>query len=682
MSILELNEQTLAVIKELGGHMPGGFFIYRAQPPEELIYANKPVCDIYGCDGLEDFRRLTGFTFRGMVYPEDYERISASISEQIGSRDDHMDYAEYRIVRKDGAVRWVDDYGHYVETDAYGGVFTVFISDITEKRERIASNLASQRAQIDALHESVEKIHTESTAFNRLAQALAGDYFSIYVVDPETEHFTEYSSTEQYDSLGIEKEGQDFFALSRRNMDRIIYPEDRERFMAIFTKDRIMSILKRDGSFTMKYRLMVDGTPTYISMKATLLSDESGSHLIIGTNNIDAQMKREEAYRERIQEAHTRAKNDFLANMSHDMRTPMNAIVGYTNIAESHLDNPGIVRDSLAKIGSASHFLLSLINDVLDISKIESGKMQLSIAECDLASIFRRIEDITSLQARKKSLRISYDHAGIRHCRVRGDELRIEQILINIVSNAIMYTPEGKSVALLAEELGGTAEGKNRYRFVISDTGIGISEEYLPHIFDSFTREQSTTVNKIQGTGLGLAITAKVVEQMGGAISVKSRIGEGSTFTVELDLEPLPEAEPAADAAPEEGLRLEGRRVLLVEDNDINAEIAGMILSQHGLDVERAADGQIGVEKIRQMGRGYYDAVLMDIQMPVMNGYEATRAVRALEGRYYSQLPIIAMSANAYDEDVRNCLDAGMNAHIAKPFDPEKLLKLLKEHIR
>ena len=678
----DLNLQTMAVIRELGDHMPGGFFIYKAEPPEELIYANKPVFDIYGCADLAEFRQLTGCTFRGMVHPEDYRRISDSIVQQISTREDHLDYAEYRIVRKDGAIRWVDDYGHYAETESYGGVYTVFISDITAKKERIESDIADHKATISALHESVERIHAERITFSRVAQALAGDYFSIYVVEPDTERFVEYSATQEYDRLGVEKEGDRFFDTSRRNMDRLIYPEDRDRFMAVFTKERVMSILKRDGSFTTKYRLVVDGVPTYVSMKATLLEDEYGSHLIIGTNNIDAQMKREEEYRARMADARNRAKNDFLANMSHDIRTPMNAIVGYTNIAKGHLDDPAIIRDSLDKIGSSSHFLLSLINDVLDISKIESGKMQLSMGRCDLAAIFRRIEDITSLQARKKSLHITYEQKNIRHLLVQGDELRIEQILINIVSNAIKYTPEGKSVALTAEELDGPSRGVSRYRFVIRDTGIGISEDYLPHIFDSFTREQNTTINKIQGTGLGLAITARVVEQMGGTISVKSKLGKGSEFTVELDLEVIEIAREENAAEPQADERdLTGRRVLLVEDNDINAEIAAMILTQYGMDVERADNGQIGLEKARQMGLGYYDAVLMDIQMPVMNGYEATRAIRGLPEEYYKRLPIIAMSANAYDDDVRSCLESGMNAHIAKPFEPEALMRLLKTYV-
>ncbi len=658
---LDLTEDTLPVIEEIGGHMPGGFFIYKAEPPEDLIYANKPVFDIFGCADLEEFRALTGFSFRGMVHPDDYDRITASIAEQIGASEEQMDYAEYRITRKDGKIRWVDDYGHYCETKTHGGIYVVFISDITEKREL---REAKYRQAVQ-----------EGITYSKVAQALAGDYFSIYIVDPDTDRFEEYSATNEYDKLGLEKTGDDFFNLSRRNMERLIFSDDRERCLEIFQKKTVMDILERDGSFTMKYRLMVADTPTWVSMKVTLLQDEHGRHLIIGTNNINAQMQREMEYRQHVAEARAKARNDFLANMSHDIRTPMNAIVGYTNIAKSRLDDPESITNALEKISSSSHYLLSLINDILDISKIESGKMKVNLGPCDLGGVFRRIEDITALQARNKSLMISYRHDSVRHHNVNADELRIEQVLVNIISNAIKYTPAGKTVDLIAEEE--PVEGNiHRYRFIVRDTGIGISEDYLPHIFESFTREEKTTVNRIQGTGLGLAITANVVGMMGGTISVKSKLGEGSEFTVELELESL-DSENREKESEEDPINLSGRRVLLVEDNEINAEIAHMILSQYGVEVDRAENGQIGLERVQQHESGYYDAVLMDIQMPVMNGYEATQALRALEGAYYQKLPIIAMSANAFDEDAKECLAAGMNAHIAKPFNPDTLLKLL-----
>lgn len=619
----------------------------------------------WACRAAEDFIGFSRERFESIIYPEDQERfLDGFVKEKIISELDV--HGIYKI-----AFRLM-----------FNGVPTYVQLKVTRMIEKEGSHIVIGISSVDEqmkAMEAFETAHHASITFGRVASALAGDYFSIYVVDLDTDRFVEYFATEEYDKLGVEKTGEDFFNVSRRNMSRLVYEDDRERVMGTFYREKIMSILERDRIFTMKYRLVFGDTPVWVSMKATLLEDKDGRHLIIGTNNIEAQMKREEEYQQRVREARISARNDFLANMSHDIRTPMNAIVGYTNIAKSNKHKPETVADALDKIGSSSHYLLSLINDILDISKIESGKMQISYGPCDLAALFRRIEDITALQAKKKSLVINYCHDNICHYQVITDELRIEQIIINIVSNAIKYTPPGKTVDLIAEEVPSPG-GKNKYRFIVRDTGIGIKEEYLPHIFESFTREERTTVNRIQGTGLGLAITAKIVEMMGGTISVKSKLGEGSEFTVELELEPL-ETDSQANADNSENIDLAGHRILLVEDNAINAEIARMILEQYGAEVQQAENGKIGLEALQEKGPGYYDAVLMDIQMPVMNGFEATKAIRALGGAYATELPIIAMSANAYDEDVRDCLAAGMNGHIAKPFNPDELMRILRRYI-
>ncbi|MBQ3365328.1 MAG: response regulator [Acidaminococcaceae bacterium] len=613
----------------------------------------------------EDFIGFSRERFEAIIHPEDQERfLDGFVKEKIISE--------------------LDAHGIYTLTFRmmFNGVPTYVHLKVTRMIEKEGSHIVIGISSVDEqmkAMEAFETAHHASITFGRVATALAGDYFSIYVVDLDTDRFVEYSASKEFDTLGVEKTGEDFFNVSRRNMSRLIYEDDRERFMGTFYREKVMSILERDKIFTMKYRLVFGDTPVWVSMKATLLEDKDGRHLIIGTNNIEAQMEREEEYQRRVREARTSARNDFLANMSHDIRTPMNAIVGYTNIAKTNKHKPDTVADALDKIGSSSHYLLSLINDILDISKIESGKMQISCGPCDLAALFRRIEDITALQAKKKSLVINYSHDNIRHYQVNTDELRIEQIIINIVSNAIKYTPPGKTVDLIAEEVPSPG-GKNKYRFIVRDTGIGIKEEYLPYIFESFTREERSTVNRIQGTGLGLAITAKIVEMMGGTISVKSKLGEGSEFTVELELDPL-ETDSPVIAVNSESADLAGCRILLVEDNAINAEIARMILEQYGAGVQQAENGETGLKAVQEKDPGYYDAVLMDIQMPVMNGFEATKAIRALGGAYATELPIIAMSANAYDEDVRDCLAAGMNGHIAKPFNPDELLRILRRYI-
>ena len=664
---LELNEASLHVIEELGAHMPGGFFIYRAEAPEELIYANRACFEIFGCADLEQFRALTGCTFRGLVYPEDYAAISASIVQQIGAHEDKLDHVEYRIVRRDGAIRWVDDYGHYAESVRYGGIYFVFISDITEQRLLQEQDNAVRYAVIEALSES---------------------YHTLWLIhDVETERFSLYRGDTVAGSvhaapIRAAMAEQRYSRAMEAYIQTVVAECDRARLRQELALPALVERLREQPQFNTNYlRKLDDGSERYFRVEYALVHMPDGKlGMVCGFKDVDADVRRGQAMQKALREAEeviANAKNDFLTNMSHDIRTPMNAIVGYTNIAKEHIHDPETLRDTLEKIASSSHFLLSMINDILDISKIEKGEMRLNLAPCDLTAVFRRIEDITSLQARRKKLEIGYHRESVRHFRVLADELRLEQVLINIIGNAIKYTPEGKEVDLYAQELGPGEPGKLRYRFVIRDTGIGISEDYLPHIFDSFTRGQRTTVNRVQGSGLGLAITAKIVELMGGAISVRSELGVGSEFTVDLELETLEEASPAPEEAGCSEADLAGKRVLIVEDNDMNAEIAAMILEQFDILSERAENGKLGVDLLRASPPGHFDGVLMDIQMPVMNGYEATRAIRGFD----RQIPIIAVSANSYPEDVQESLNSGMNAHLAKPYEPEALLKLLQTYL-
>ena len=430
---------------------------------------------------------------------------------------------------------------------------------------------------------------------------------------------------------------------------------------------------------------------TYNFIVVSRGEDGNVSEFIVARQDITKLQEKENETRMILEQARdaaekgNKAKSDFFSCMSHDIRTPMNAIIGYTNIARDHIDDREMVSDSLKKIQTSSHYLLSLINDVLDMSKIESGKVALKDNECDLGEIFERIQDMTRSQAGKKNLHISCDTSGIAHPYVIVDELRLEQILVNITGNAVKYTPEGGEVTITAKETEQLPDGRCRYVFSVRDTGIGMSEDFLPNIFDSFSRETTSTINKIQGTGLGMAITSRLVSLMGGEITVSSKLGEGSEFTVSLAFplwEKAQEEETAENSETEgELIDLNGKRLLLVEDNDINAEIASLVLAEYGIILERAVNGREGAAMVREKGDGYYDAVLMDIQMPVMNGYEATKEIRQTGTQYTDRLPIIAMSANAYEEDIRASLESGMNGHIAKPFEPEKLMAKLQRMI-
>lgn len=379
-----------------------------------------------------------------------------------------------------------------------------------------------------------------------------------------------------------------------------------------------------------------------------------------------------------------RAKSDFLSNMSHDIRTPMNAIIGFTVIANTNIDNKEKVQDCLGKIASSSNHLLSLINDILDMSKIESGKIQMNEQQCSLSVVMNNLMNMIQPQVSEKGLEFFSETDNVEHENVIIDSLRLNQVLINIVGNAVKYTEPGGSATLILEELPSDDHSTGNYRIVVRDTGIGMSKDYLPHVFDAFTRERSSTVSRIQGTGLGLAITKSIVELMGGTISVQSELGKGSEFTILLPVKLADDSmvseqgDSEEELAGDEDWNLEGMHFLVAEDVDLNAEIIMEILDGFGVSADIASNGRIAVDMLKASEPGYYDAVLMDVQMPVLDGYAATKEIRGLEELEYSNIPIIAMTANAFEVDKVQALEAGMNAHIAKPLNMPVLIETLK----
>lgn len=383
-------------------------------------------------------------------------------------------------------------------------------------------------------------------------------------------------------------------------------------------------------------------------------------------------MAMEEAYRSA--KAANEAKTMFLSNMSHDMRTPMNAIIGFSTLLDRDASQPDKVREYNGKIAASGRHLLSLINNVLDMSKIESGQNSLNIAEFALKELLEELNSVIQPQIREKRQSLDVKVCDLKEERFLGDKLRLSQILLNLLSNAVKYTPEGGHIQLSILGLPETSIGYAHLCFQIQDNGIGISPEFMKHVFDPFTRENNSTTSGILGTGLGMAITKNLVDLMGGTISVESTQGKGSTFRVELELRYV--VQPAETNRQEEVSLpdpdtnwLDGLKVLVAEDNDINAEILEELLSYEGVSCERTVNGQVALERFRQTPPGYYDAVLMDIQMPVMNGYEAARAIRDLDRPDAETIPIVAMTANAFAEDVQNAMEAGMNAHLSKPID-------------
>ena len=380
------------------------------------------------------------------------------------------------------------------------------------------------------------------------------------------------------------------------------------------------------------------------------------------------------------------AKTRFLNNMSHDIRTPMNVILGYAQLMEDELKGKDMPETSehLEKLKQSGNLLLSIINNVLDMAKIESGKMEINENYGRLGAIRQSLFEIFEDEAKKKNLALHYT-INVEHEHILTDTTKVKEIFVNILGNAIKYTPPGGSVIMSVEELPCNEPGYIIVRNRVSDTGIGMSEDYLTEIFEAFTREQNTTKSKIAGTGLGMSIVKKYVDLLGGTIEVESELGKGSTFTVTLKHKIADESYYVKKHLEESGISreiLKDRSILLAEDNDLNAEIAAVILERAGLKVERVEDGLQCISRITEMPAGTYDIILMDIQMPKMDGYKATQTIRNLSDQEKACIPIIAMTANAFEEDKRAAIAAGMNGHIAKPIQVDKLLSILAEMIR
>ena len=376
-----------------------------------------------------------------------------------------------------------------------------------------------------------------------------------------------------------------------------------------------------------------------------------------------------------------RAKTAFLNNMSHDIRTPMNAIIGFTSLAAEHLDDREIIRDYLGKISTSGQHLLSLINDVLDMSRIESGSVKIEKTKVHLSDILEDLKTIILESVHAKQQKLLIKMQDVVHEDIITDKLRLTQVLLNIISNAVKFTPIGGTIQILVEEKISQKVGYAVYSFCIKDNGIGMSKEFQEHVFDSFAREHTVTESGITGTGLGMAITKNIVDLMGGTIHLTSKQGEGSEFIVTLECElankTVQDKQSSCPKAEKKHLDYSGKKVLLVEDNELNREIATEILKSLGLKVDCAADGMEAVEIMSSEAGNQYDMIFMDIQMPKMDGYTATREIRTLNDSKKANIPIIAMTANAFDEDRKKAIKAGMNGHIAKPIDVNVILQNL-----
>lgn len=688
-----LDEKGLEIarcLKRFVDRMPGGFFIYHADGKEELIYANDAMVRLFNCESVDEFRELTGNSFRGIVHPEDLELVEQSIKEQIANSSYDLDYVEYRIVAKGGEIRWIDDYGHFIRSAVAGDIFYVFAGDATEKKVRqLEEKKAILRENFQkewSLKSRLEEYDQEHLRHLEIIEGLSMDYESIFYVNLDRDQMKAYCVSDDFRrQFPEEYQVCRFTGFDAAYIKELVHPDDRETLTIATDPENIRRKLAADKSFIINYRVCKADKVSYMQLHVVDVGGEGElSQVLLGYRNIDKEIKdalgQKLILRDALQEAKLAndAKNRFLSNMSHDLLTPMNAIVGFTALARKHIDQRDRVAEYLDMIGAASNQLLQLLHDVLEISKIESEQVRVEEESGNLTEIVQQIQKTALPRAAAKHISLSVDSSQLAHPFVYVDRQKLEQILTYLMDNALKYTEDGGRIIVTVSDAGKPKGDHALFRFTVEDDGVGIDEKFLEHIFEPFEREKNTTFSKIHGTGLGLTIVKKLVDMMGGQVSVKSVVGKGSRFEVSLPLEIQQIQRDAGEALVD---FTEGKRVLLVDDNEINLEIEKAMLQGVGFLVETAEDGSIALDMVRQAEAGYYDVILMDIQMPVMDGYHATRAIRALENPALATIPILAVSANSFEEDRRKALESGMNHHLPKPLDVQLLLELLGKYL-
>ncbi len=498
-------------LEDVVAGIPGGFFIYRADKEEELLFANREVWQLYNCETGEEFRALTGNSFKGMVYPEDLDEVEQSISEQIAINHKQFDYVEYRIVRKDGGIRWVEDFGHLVHNPDYGDIFFVFVYDITDK---VMQKMEMQEYYLNRI--------SEQKLLQAVIQSTIYAYREVYIVNLRDNY-----GRMLYPDDHNEKEIGNYKQIIERHFEEgILSRENEENIRNVLQPESIRDALMGKNSVEYQYRRRKEGGGMEWCATSVTVSERIEGipvTVVMCIRSVEHIIKKEEQQKTILENAllsanqANEAKTVFLTNMSHDMRTPMNGIMGFCDLALRHVTEPERVRDCLMKIQESSNILLGIIDNMLDMSRLESGQMNIERSDNNLLQIMEDVYGILKDGMDQKNLTYVLDMKEVKHEWIYCDLLRMHQVLVNVVGNAVKFTEPGGSITVTVRERDSLSRGIATYEFRIKDTGIGMSPEFMKKLFLPFERERSTTVSKIQGTGLGLAVTKNIIDLMNGS---------------------------------------------------------------------------------------------------------------------------------------------------------------------
>ncbi|MDC7288149.1 ATP-binding protein [Blautia schinkii] len=558
----------------------------------------------------------------------------------------------------------------------------------------IFANMNIHEQKLEELKEQQrKKLYFE---YQNILQGLSSFYHSVIYVDLESETYQAFKLRD--DLAKFLEDTQSYKEFLYQYSEHLIHSDDKEKFLEDLSAEKICSRMREgDTIYALEYRRDYGSYFGWMRLHLILAESRNGVPLkiILASHNVEKEKEIAEQNRKALIAAYEAAKNaneaksNFLAQMSHDIRTPMNAIIGMTAIAAASLHDPAKLRDCLDKINLSSKYLLSLINDILDMSRIEKGKIDLLEERFSLATMMQEVESIIRSESADKKQLICFSEVNILHDKLVGDAGRLRQVLINLISNAVKYTPEGGRISVTAQEVSVRTPDYGSFVFTVEDNGVGMDEKYLDYIFVPFSREDSELANHVQGTGLGMSIANGIVTAMQGNILVESIKGKGSRFTVTLNLKLCHNCNNLQNSELADAHNAEktiyhfaaGTSILVAEDNTLNMEITQTFLEDAGLHVHGAANGQEAVEAFLSSPPGSFQAILMDLQMPVMDGYCAARAIRSSSHEDAAAIPIIALTANAFAEDIAKTMSAGMNDHISKPINYEYLLQALSKYI-